>query len=131
MCHKFIDIKPLTRLKDMEIGGSFTINCENKEQLIMIQDFFKTKNLSIAFNKIAIVKDKEYEKGKSSPLKTQKYKFVIKYNTIEELLKLRDIFEIRANKFDMSLNKKRNKKIVFNDDLLEMFLSLDISKVRK
>lgn len=124
----FIDIEPLCKLKDVPITGNFSINCETHDQYIMLQNFFHTNNQSIAFSKINQVKN---QKSITKESDSSRLKFVIKYESFEELLRLRDIFMVRANKFDMYLIKKRKNGIVFDEEMLKKFSTLEISKARR
>jgi hypothetical protein len=60
----------------------------------------------------------------------RRYRYIIKYESLNELLKLREIFNIRANKFDMYLIKKRGYDM-FTTDFYQRCADMTIYKVKK
>jgi len=112
-------LKPIAfrRLNAVDSGGNFTIKCETTSQFIQLQAFFETSKEYIRFKDLS-----EVGKTKQSRLSQVPYapyfplmicgdkrlKFIIKYENLNELLKLREIFDIRGGKFDMYLIDKRH-----------------------
>ena len=123
----------IKRLKDAQVKGNFTIKCENSEQIHMLHDFFWTLKPFIKFKDI---KNVVQEKNNRNVLITcgllsdPNRKYIIKYESLNELLKLREIFNIRANKFDMYLIKKRGYDM-FTPNFYQLCADMTIYKVKK
>lgn len=127
----------LTRLKQVPIKGNFTINCEDNLQFIMVQKFFCTSGEYIRFKNIHKILEflckKDTVLFPYIPLMVcgdKRTKFIIKYETLEELLKIREIFRVRSGRFDMELIKKRDYD-PFTDDFYKLCENTNIEKVRK
>lgn len=97
----YIDLK-LRRLQQVAVKGNFTINCDTNEECHQIQRFFCTTKSYIKFKDL-----KNGNREKDFEYNNFNKKFIIKYENLQELLKLREIFNTRASKFDMYLIKKR------------------------
>jgi hypothetical protein len=122
------DIK-IRRLKDAPVKGNFTINCENEKEFYNVKQFFNTTKDYIKFRDI-----KEcitpYMDTPTYLLVENILKFTIKYESLNELLKLREVFNIRANKFDMYLINKRGYN-PFTPDFYTRCADPVIYKVKK
>ena len=91
--------------------------------------FFDTKKDYISFKDIRNVQSSSYSSNWTGGKPNTFCKFFIKYNTLNELLKLREIFRTRAGKFDMRLIKKREYNPFTPDFYLET--TKPVGKVRK
>ncbi len=129
----------LRRLKDVKIKGNFTINCDTNDEFIKLQIFFCASGDYIKFKNISKSKTyldqlaQNYINIPFFPLYIcgdTRTKFIIKYESLEELLKLREIFRVRSGKFDMYLIKKRGYDM-FTNDFYKACENTDILKVRK
>lgn len=116
-----LDIKPI-RLKDFTIKGNFTIKCQCDEHFTMVQQFFGTTKDTIQFKQLLNINPIESFKNCLSVPHTPLVidddkitKFIIKYETIDELLKLREIFRVRASQFETRLMEKRKYNPFTND----------------
>lgn len=118
----------LKRLQDIIVKGNFSINCDNNDEIIMLHQFFFTLNNYIKFKDISSISNKE--NININEINTDIKTFIIKYESLAELLKLREIFRIRASKFDMALIKKR-KYNMFTDDFYILCENTNIQKIRK
>lgn len=124
----------LTRLQDNQVKGSFALNCETNEQFIRLQTFFITSNDFVKFKSIPAIgefKQKQWISHIYTPLLVcgdKRLKFLIKYESLNELLKLREIFKARGNKFDMYLIKKRGYDM-FTPEFFEKCADKTIYKV--
>ena len=130
--NQFNDIKPPIPLKSFVIKGNFTINCCSLKDYLIVRNFFPVKKDFIYFKDIAKLSEKfspnlVFDIGD----RKSKLKFVIKYESMGELLKLRDIFKIRANKFDTRLIEKRKMVNIFGPDFYKEFDNLNIEKIRR
>ena len=132
------DIK-LKRLKDAQVKGSFAIICDNNNQFRHIQAFFETSKDYIRFKNIPSIgeiKEKRLSQIIYAPYfplfisNDKRVKFYIKYESLNELLKLREVFNIRANKFDIYLIKKRGYDM-FKPDFYKRCADATIYKVKK
>lgn len=103
-------LKPivLRRLQDVDAGGNFTIHCDSVEDFLFVRSFFNTSSNNIAFKNIKpkTPNDPFLKRGDKDSFH-QGLRFFIKYENLNELLKLREIFNTRGGKFDMYLIKKR------------------------
>lgn len=136
-CYITIMIK-LRRLQEVPVKGNFTIYCEDHEQFIKLQTLFTTSAEYVVFRNIPeILNNKSTYVCTFIPVydsKDTRTKFIIKYESLMELLKLRDIFRIRGAKFDVYLLAKRKMgefDTFFSEELLKQFKDLTISKIRK
>lgn len=133
----------LRRLQEVPVKGNFTIHCENHEQFVKLQNLFLTGIDYTIFKKVPKIYEistdaiyayrSAHANDASLPL-DKKTKFIIKYESLAELLKLRDIFRIRGAKFDVYLLAKRKMgefDTFFSENFLKEFLNLNISKIRK
>ena len=131
----------LRRLQDVAVKGNFTINCETSDEIHMLHDFFWTEKSAIKFKDIQHVPtkmpvDKIIHEDKCTTVYTMglkndpNRKFVIKFETLAELLKLRELFRVRSSKFDMYLIKKRGYNM-FTTDFYKQCENTDIQRVRK
>lgn len=133
----------LQRLQDAVVKGNFTIKCDTSEQIHMLHDFFWTFKPYIRFKDITMALQKKKDNVVLNSNGTYGCKiitmgivgdtnrrFIIKYENLEQLLKLREIFKIRANKFDMKLIEKRGYNM-FTVDFYKACENTDILKVRK
>lgn len=129
----------IKRLKDAQVKGSFSIICDDNEQFRMIQAFFETSKDFIKFKSIpdiGKVKEARLAQPIYSPyfplfiVGDTRLKFLIKYESLNELLKLREVFNIRANKFDMYLIKKRGYDM-FTPNFYQLCADMTIYKVKK
>lgn len=116
----------LQRLKDVTIKGNFTIKCTKSCEIFRLHDFFKSYKNNIKFKDIKNVPSQPNIDVRIS-LDEQ---FIIKYESLAELLKLREICQIRANKFDMKLIEKRGYD-PFTPEFYKSCENTDIVKVRK
>jgi len=127
------------------VKGSFALNCENPDQFRMIQKFFETHNDFVRFKDIPSIGERKYNTLARIPKvliplvsKLQisigddtiekRVKFFIKYESLNELLKLREVFNARGNKFDMYLIKKRGYDM-FTPEFFEKCADKTIYKV--
>ena len=126
----------LRRLSDVPVKGSFALNCETNEQFIRLQTFFITSKDFVKFKDIPNIPAWKYNNPESkfvlyAPLFVcgdKRVKFFIKYESLNELLKLREIFNARGNKFDMYLIKKRGYDM-FTPEFFEKCVSSIIKKI--
>lgn len=129
-------LKPIAfkRLRDTNTAGNFTIKCETNIQFIHVQGFFETSKDNIKFKDLLEVGKIRQERLSQVPYAPyfpllisgdKRLRFVIKYENLNELLKLREIFNIRGGKFDMYLIEKRNY-----DPFNEMFFTRLIEHVK-
>lgn len=104
-------IKDITvrRLNDISVKGNFTIHCETEADAILIRSVFKTTGDNIRFKDI---KDNPEVDSSTLPLNM---KFFIRFESLNELLKLRETFRARGSKFDMYLIRKRKYNPFEND----------------
>jgi hypothetical protein len=119
----------LRRLKDVKVKGNFTINCENVQQLLFLHKWFRTTKGQIKFKDITN-KNLPPLNHMSYMFTSNPYRYIIKYESLNELLKLREIFNVRASKFDMELIKKRNYN-PFTEDFYSRCADMTIYKVKK
>jgi hypothetical protein len=112
-------LKPIAfkRLRDTSTAGNFTIKCETNIQFIHVQGFFETSKDNIRFKDLLAVGETKAKRLSQVPYAPyfpllisgdKRLRFVIKYENLNELLKLREIFNIRGGKFDMYLVEKRD-----------------------
>lgn len=133
----------IKRLKDAQVKGNFTIKCENSEQIHMLHDFFWTLKPFIKFKDIKNVPQEKSNNRVQNANGTwgcilitcglfgdPNRKYIIKYESLNELLKLREVFNIRANKFDMYLIKKRGYDM-FTPNFYQLCADMTIYKVKK
>jgi hypothetical protein len=121
------DTIKLKRLQDIIVKGNFSINCDNNDEVTMLHNFFFTLNNYIKFKDISNISK---ENINVVEIDTNNKTFIIKYESLAELLKLREIFRIRASKFDMRLIKKR-KYNMFTDEFYTLCENTNIQKIRK
>ena len=119
----------LKRLKDAQVKGSFAIICDSVEDFLFLRLFFNSDKNYIKFKDIKAV-DTTAKSLKPAKNYNNDCKFYIKYESLIELLKLREIFNIRANKFDMYLIQKR-KYNPFTDDFYIKTADKTIYKIKK
>lgn len=122
----------LKRLQEVPVKGNFSINCETNAEFDHLTLLFNTSNDYIYFKDVQLIGTKSWSCNLVRD-ETRK-KFTIKYESLAELLKLRDIFKIRGAKFDTYLLEKRKMGTFdsfFSVSLLEEFKNLNISKIRK
>lgn len=132
----------LRRLKDVEVKGKFTINCESSDYFDYVRSFFQTSLDQTTFRHAMLL---QYNMGNMAtqynpcpvpalvfigPIPIQSNRFYIHYESLHELLKLREIFCIRANKFDFRLIKKR-KYNPFDKEFFNKIRDPIIYKIRK
>ena len=117
-------IKDITvrRLSDISVKGNFTIHCETRDDAAIIRSIFRKNSDNIRFQDIKDRPDVEFD---SFPLHM---KFGIKYESLNELLKLREIFRTRGGRFDMFLIRKRGYD-PFGDNFYERIADPVIYKV--
>lgn len=122
----------LKRLKDAEVKGSFAIISDSVEDFLFLRLFFDTEKNYIWFKDIKKVdtKTRSLKEAEYSQKAAMDCKFYIKYESLIELLKLREVFNIRANKFDMYLIKKRGYDM-FKPDFYSRCADMTIYKVKK
>lgn len=121
----------LTRLQAIPVKGNFTINCDSVEDFLFLRHFFDTDKNYIHFKNIRNIKeDREFLKVGKPETHSTDLRFFIKYESLNELLKLREIFNIRASKFDMYLIEKR-KYNPFTKDFYARTADQTIYKVNK
>ena len=114
----------LRRLMEVDPSGNFSVNCDTSEQFQSVQRFFNTNKDKLDFKELC------EERPEPTNLEPSSFpKFTIHYNNLHELLKLREIFRIRASKFDMYLIEKRGYN-PFNEKFAEIYYA-PIVKVRK
>jgi len=145
----------LRRLQEVAVKGNFTINCDTLEQKVRVMRFFDTflytrKNHDYVYFKD--IKNIIPENGRDGadetcvdidasvfleivdsqpkPKKKITHKFFIKYESLTELLKLREIFNIRAGKFDIHLIKKRGYN-PFTEDFYKRCADSTIYKIKR
>ena len=140
---------PLNRLKDVQIKGNFTINCHDEAMYSKVLTFFYNPKATtkLKFKDIPALElfheqldrdNKESMEKTGLPLLTRAYivagvapfKFIIKYESLHELLKLREIFGTRAGKFDTYLIEKRGYD-PFDDKFYARCAETTINKVMK
>jgi len=115
-----MDLK-LRRLQEIPITGTFTINCETNEYFCLVQSLFLTSHDYIRFKDIGLIPIRQSRVSPSFPYiplhicGDKRLKFKIKYESLNELLKLREVFQVRANKFDTYLIQKRGYDPFTND----------------
>ena len=119
----------LRRLKDVAVKGNFSINCDSVEDFLSLRMFFNTNKDYISFKDIRNVQSSSYSSNWAGGKPNTSCKFIIKYDTLNELLKLREIFRTRAGKFDMRLIKKRGYDPFTPDFYVET--TKPVGKVRK
>lgn len=115
------------RLREIPIKGNFTIKSHTFDVYKFVMSFFynrgakqalyfKELNHLPSFQKEIEEYKQECEKSNQffiiesfSPVWTvkDKWKFIIRYESLNELLKLREIFNVRGNGFDTRLIEKR------------------------
>ena len=140
----------LRRLKDVAVKGNFTINCHDEAMYMDVLGFLYNPKASqvIRFKDIPEIgrfqkqlkEDQERSLRETGwPLLTLGYayvrcrppfRFIIKYESLNELLKLREIFNIRASKFDTYLIEKRGYN-PFTEDFFDRCADKTIYKVKK
>jgi hypothetical protein len=132
----------LRRLKDVKVKGKFTINCEYSDYFDYVRSFFQTSLDETTFRHAMLF---QYNMGNvatqycpapvpslvfNGPMPVHSNRFYIHYESLHELLKLREIFRIRANKFDVYLIKKRGYN-PFHEHFFDDLRDPVIHKVRK
>ena len=127
----------LRRLQDVAVKGNFTINCEDNLQFIMLQQFFCISSDNIRFKNVHKIPTYICSLIPSHfpfvPVMISgdtRTKFIIRYETLAELLKLRELFRVRSSKFDMYLIKKRGYNML-TTDFYKLCENTDIQRVRK
>lgn len=129
----------LRRLKDVQVKGNFTIKCFHWKTLDNIHNFLQYDEPIPHYMYVAKLKFKDLQKLNPRPSATvsnvepqiaKDHRCIIMYESMHELLKLREIFQIRANKFDCYLIDKR-KYNPFNADFFDKLRDPVIHKVRK
>lgn len=124
-----IEIPKLIKLKDYQVKGNFTIRCHDYEHYIKVLKFFNVSDAKgfVFFRDLNNTKSKTFIPPVGDPPK--KLNFILKYESLNELLKLREIFGTRASQFETRLIEKR-KYDPFTPDFFDK-LSQPIIKIRK
>ena len=96
------------RLRETDVSGNFTINCDSVEDFLFVRSFFNTASNNITFKNIKRkTTDDPFLKAGDKASFHQSLKFIIRYENLQQLLKLREIFNVRGQKFDTYLIDKR------------------------
>ena len=107
----------LRRLTEVPVTGAFALKCETPEQFKFLQSFFITFDDYVKFKDLPEIG--KHRAGIGYPINfdanESRVKFFIKYESLNELLKLREVFNARGNKFDLYLIKKRGYNILLPD----------------
>jgi len=122
-----IEKSGLRKLQEISVAGNFTFNCDTIEEFQNLRRFFCTHANVISFNDIhkplSIFEPSQNHVPKD-------LKFVVRYNSLNQLLKLRETFRARGTRFDMYLIKKRKMgDDFFDENLYDKLLDPVIYKI--
>lgn len=126
----------LRRLKDVKVRGCFTLKTRKWDDIDYVVQFFQMTHQSpdkIKFKelvKLNYVPVMGLLEPDPYPDFDMEWRLYIMYESLHELLKLREVFQIRANKFDMYLIEKRGYN-PFDEHFFKKLRDPVIHKVRK